>query len=67
MAEILESAKSGMVDPYRHLSRLQLLQVVDHKEKEIADMRKKLESKEVNYYCQSSEGYHDTCCSLPTG
>ena len=56
-----------MVDPYRHLSRLQLLQVVDHKEKEIADMRKKLESKEVNYYCQSSEGYHDTCCSLPTG
>lgn len=39
-----------MVDPYSHLSRLQLLQVVDRSENEIADLRKKLESKEVNDY-----------------
>ena len=51
VVEILQSAKSGMVDPYSHLSRLQLLQVVDRSENEIADLRKKLESKEVNDYC----------------
>ena len=51
VVEILQSAKSGMVDPYSHLSRLQLLQVVDRSENEIADLWKKLETKEVNDYC----------------
>ena len=48
MLEQLELAQSSITDPYSHHTRLQLIQEMKHKETEVADLQKALETKEVN-------------------
>lgn len=46
--EQLELMRGSVADPYSRLTRLQLIQEMNHKENEVADLQKALKSKEVN-------------------
>ena len=46
--EQLELIRGSVADPFSHLTRLQLIQEMNHKENEVADLQKALKSKEVN-------------------